>query len=161
MTVSPNCWITLVTLDYIVDIGGEVKNPRQPNRKRHRLERCCRRAPNSPNNENAYVVGLKDYAVATSGDYRNFFYYKEKRYSHTISPKDGYPVEHNLASVTVFHPSCMRADALATAIMAMGGKTEQPSQTNTTWQPYCLSGKKITSLRRFYPMPPKIIRRIK
>ncbi len=107
--------------DYIVDIGGEVKTrgSRTANGKGWNVAVAM---PNSPNNENAYVVGLKDYAVATSGDYRNFFYYKEKRYSHTISPKDGYPVEHNLASVTVFHPSCMRADALATAIMAMGGK---------------------------------------
>ena len=63
---------------------------------------------------------MKDFAVATSGDYRNFFYYNDKRYSHTISPKTGYPVEHSLTSATVFHKSCMHADALATAIMAMG-----------------------------------------
>ena len=60
--------------------------------------------------------------MATSGDYRNFFYYNDKRYAHTISPKDGYPVEHDLASVTIFHPSSMHADAMATAIMAMGEK---------------------------------------
>ena len=107
--------------DYIVEIGGEVKarGNRTPNGNGWNVAVA---RPNSPTNENAYVVGLKDFAVATSGDYRNFFYYKEKRYSHTISPKDGYPVEHNLASVTVFHPNCMHADALATAIMAMGGK---------------------------------------
>ena len=107
--------------DYVVEIGGEVKAAG------NRVEdgegwNIAVVEPNTETNKNAYVVALKDYAVATSGDYRNFFYYNDKRYSHTISPKDGYPVEHNLASVTVFNSSCMHADALATAIMAMGEK---------------------------------------
>lgn len=107
--------------DYVVEIGGEVKAAGD------RIEggdgwNIAVVEPNTEANKNAYVVALKDYAVATSGDYRNFFYYNDKRYSHTISPKDGYPVEHNLASVTVFNASCMHADAMATAIMAMGEK---------------------------------------
>lgn len=107
--------------DYIVEIGGEVKarGNRSPESAGWNVAVV---QPNTQTNENAYVVGLKDFSVATSGDYRNFFYYKDKRYSHTISPKDGYPVEHSLASVTVFHKSCMHADALATALMAMGEK---------------------------------------
>ena len=63
---------------------------------------------------------LRNAAVATSGDYRNYYYKDGKKYSHTISPKSGYPVEHNLASVTVFDDNCMDADALATAAMSMG-----------------------------------------
>jgi len=106
--------------DYIVEIGGEVKarGNRVPDGKGWNV------AVVKPDqtNDNAYVVKLQNFSVATSGDYRNFFYHKDKRYSHTISPKDGYPVEHNLASATVFHQSCMHADALATAIMAMGEK---------------------------------------
>ena len=70
--------------------------------------------------ENAAVVTMHNLSVATSGDYRNYFYYKDKRYSHTIIPQTGYPVEHKLASVSVFHKSCMMADGLATAIMVMG-----------------------------------------
>ena len=76
--------------------------------------------PNSE--ENAAVVTMHHMSVATSGDYRNYFYYNDKRYSHTIIPKTGYPVEHKLASVTVFNKSCMTADGLATAIMVMGEK---------------------------------------
>ncbi len=63
---------------------------------------------------------LPDVAMATSGDYRNYFEHENARYSHTIDPTTGYPIKHRLASVTVIDRSCMRADALATAIMVMG-----------------------------------------
>jgi len=72
--------------------------------------------------ENAYVLTVKNHAVATSGDYRNFYYDGGRKFSHTISPQTGYPVENGLASVTVFHDDCMTADALATALTAMGEK---------------------------------------
>ncbi len=58
--------------------------------------------------------------MATSGDYRNYFEKDGKRYSHTIDPRTGRPVERLLASVSVVHESCMTADALATAIMVRG-----------------------------------------
>lgn len=63
---------------------------------------------------------LQDVAMATSGDYRNYFERDGVRYSHTIDPETGYPIKHKLASVTVIESSCMRADALATAMMVMG-----------------------------------------
>ncbi len=63
---------------------------------------------------------LKDVAMATSGDYRNYFERDGVRYSHTIDPTTGDPITHKLASVTVIERSCMRADALATAIMVLG-----------------------------------------
>ena len=107
--------------DYVVEIGGEVKAKGDRSKENEGWNVAVVK-PNTQTNENAYVVPLKDYAVATSGDYRNFFYYNNKRYSHTISPKTGYPVEHSLASATVFHKNCTTADALATAIMAMGEK---------------------------------------
>lgn len=107
--------------DYIVEIGGEVKAKGDRSKETQGWNVAVVK-PNTQTNENAYVVPLKDYAVATSGDYRNFFYYNDKKYSHTISPKTGYPVEHNLASATVFAKDCTTADALATAIMAMGEK---------------------------------------
>jgi len=59
-------------------------------------------------------------AIATSGDYRNYFELEGRRYSHTIDPKTGRPVEHDLASVTVIDIECARADALATAMLVMG-----------------------------------------
>lgn len=66
------------------------------------------------------VLKLADIAVATSGNYRQFYYHEGKKYAHTIDPRTGYPVEHNLLSATVVAPSCMLADAWATAFMVMG-----------------------------------------
>ena len=59
-------------------------------------------------------------AMATSGDYRINFVVDGKRYSHTIDPRTGKPVEHDLASVSVVADSCMKADAWATAINVLG-----------------------------------------
>jgi len=66
------------------------------------------------------VLFLKSHAMATSGDYRNFFENDGQRFSHTINPQTGQPVNHRLASVTVLRPSCMEADALATGLMVLG-----------------------------------------
>lgn len=65
---------------------------------------------------------LTDYAVATSGTYRNFFDEGGTRFSHTINSKTGRPVAHNLLSVSVLDPSCMKADGLSTVLMALGPK---------------------------------------
>lgn len=61
-----------------------------------------------------------DLCMATSGNYRNFYYEGTERRSHTIDPRTGYPVQHSLLSASVTASSCMRADALATACMVMG-----------------------------------------
>ena len=66
------------------------------------------------------VLSLKSQAMATSGDYRNFFQKNGARFSHTINPQTGQPVTHQLASVTVLRTSCMEADALATGLMVLG-----------------------------------------
>ncbi|MFK7817957.1 MAG: FAD:protein FMN transferase [Planctomycetaceae bacterium] len=66
------------------------------------------------------VIALHDEALATSGDYRNFFEFNGVTYSHTIDPTTGMCVDHDLASVSVIANSCMEADAWATAILAMG-----------------------------------------
>ena len=66
------------------------------------------------------VVHLTDTAMATSGDYRNFFEADGKLYSHTIDTRTGRPVTHTLASVTVVDENAWRADALATALLVMG-----------------------------------------
>jgi len=58
--------------------------------------------------------------VATSGDYRNYFEKEGRRYSHTIDPQTGYPINHTLASVTVVMPTCSLADAWATALNVAG-----------------------------------------
>jgi thiamine biosynthesis lipoprotein len=66
------------------------------------------------------VIASTDLCMATSGNYRQFYYEGGVRRSHTIDPRTGYPVNHNLLSATVIAPSCMRADALATACMVLG-----------------------------------------
>ena len=66
------------------------------------------------------VLRLTDCAIATSGNYRNFYYKDGVKYAHTIDPRTGYPVQHSLLSATVIADNCMQADALATAFMVMG-----------------------------------------
>jgi len=66
------------------------------------------------------IITLDDRALATSGDYRNYFNYEGKIYSHTIDPRTGYPIEGGIASASVIAPTCMIADALATALMVTG-----------------------------------------
>jgi FAD:protein FMN transferase len=66
------------------------------------------------------VVGLSDAAIATSGDYRNYFEHDGQRYSHTINPTTGRPVTHALASASVIAENCALADAIATCMMVLG-----------------------------------------
>jgi thiamine biosynthesis lipoprotein len=66
------------------------------------------------------IVKLENRALATSGNYRNFYEKDGRKYSHTLSPTTGYPVEHGLLSASVFASDCMTADAYATAFMVMG-----------------------------------------
>ena len=71
-------------------------------------------------NELQTVLNITDKAMATSGNYRNFYYKGGRKYAHTIDPKTGYPVQHNILSATVLCDRCAVADAYATAFMVMG-----------------------------------------
>ncbi len=66
------------------------------------------------------VLSLSDCAVATSGNYRNFFYRDGIKYAHTIDPHTGHPTQHNILSATIIAPYCYEADAYATATMVLG-----------------------------------------
>ena len=68
----------------------------------------------------ATVVALHGLAVATSGDYRRHYLHRGARASHTLDPRTGYPIQNNVASVTVLHAECMAADALSTALSVLG-----------------------------------------
>lgn len=76
----------------------------------------------SVNTELQTVLSLTDVAMATSGNYRNFYYKDGKKYAHTIDPKSGRPVQQSILSATVIAPSCAIADAYATSFMVMGLK---------------------------------------
>jgi len=108
--------------NYMVDIGGEVvlkgKNPRMKD---------WRIGINKPvedslsvNQELQTILEVSDVGMATSGNYRKFYYKDGKRYAHTIDPRIGTPVQHNILSATVIAKDCMSADAYATAFMVMG-----------------------------------------
>jgi thiamine biosynthesis lipoprotein len=103
---------------YLVEVGGEMRlaglSPRG-DPWRIAIER-----PESGDRSVEQAIRLTDVGVATSGDYRNFFEVDGKRYSHSIDPHSGYPVAHDLVSVTVVHPSSMMADGWATALVVLG-----------------------------------------
>lgn len=104
---------------FLVEIGGELRG--RGERPGGGPWRVAVEKPQSGGGRQVErVVPLRDMAMATSGDYRNFHQVDGKVYSHTIDPRTGYPVEHRLASVTVLAPDCMAADALATALTVLG-----------------------------------------
>ena len=102
---------------HLIDVGGEIRasglnaddTPWRIAIERPQLGRAAQR-----------VVPLLDAALATSGDYRNFYVHDGQRYSHELDPRTLRPVAHAVASVTVIHPSAAEADALATALIVLG-----------------------------------------
>ena len=110
---------------YAVEIGGEVRckgkndkgdiwlfGVKDPNYKKDEK---------NPNKSSLFsAIYLENRAMATSGNYENFYIKNGKKYAHTISPATGYPVEHSLLSASVLASDCMTADAYATAFMVMG-----------------------------------------
>jgi len=104
--------------NFLVEIGGEIIT--HGYKYHHKPWVIGIESPKSNQRSIRKRLYLQDVAMATSGDYRNYFERDGVRYSHTIDPTTGYPIKHKLASVTVIERSCMRADALATAIMVMG-----------------------------------------
>ena len=103
---------------HLVEIGGEVRvSGRKPGDEAWRL---AIEEPVEGRREVNRVVALDRQAMATSGDYRNYYESAGQRFSHTIDPENGMPISHNLASVTVITDTTMRADALATAFNVMG-----------------------------------------
>jgi len=109
-------------LNYMVEIGGEIRVKGVSNKKRFWRVGIDQPIddPEVKNREIQDILNLKDGAMATSGNYRQFYIKDGKKYAHTIDPKLGYPVQHSLLSASVIAPDCMTADAYATAFMVMG-----------------------------------------
>ena len=128
--------------NYLVEIGGELKakgiNPKS---------KFWRVGVDKPiedslaiNRELEAIIELKNMSLATSGNYRKFYYKDGIKYSHTINPQTGYPVNHNLLSVTVLTNECIYADAWATAFMVMGfEKTIDYVKTNNSIGVYLIA----------------------
>ncbi|MFT5276519.1 MAG: thiamine biosynthesis lipoprotein [Glaciecola sp.] len=106
--------------NYLVEIGGEMRvSGVKPNGVDWKI---AIEKPIVGQRAVQQLISIGDNAIATSGDYRNYFEKDGIRYSHLIEPTTGYPISHNLVSVTVIHPSSMTADGLATALNVMGTK---------------------------------------
>ncbi len=110
--------------NYLVDIGGEVVAHGVNDKEQPWHVGITK--PNL-NNEGAQdelqdILAVTDICMATSGNYRNYYYDGDERRSHTIDPRTGYPVQHSVLSATVVSSTCMRADALATACMVLGAE---------------------------------------
>ncbi len=112
-------------VNYLIDIGGEVlakgEKPEQQQWKVG-IEKPTTNTDSAGIRTIEAIVRLKDNALATSGNYRKFYWRNGKKYSHTINPLTGYPVKHSLLSASILHKDCASADAYATSFMVMGLK---------------------------------------
>lgn len=108
--------------NFMVEIGGEIVT-RGINEKRLPWKIGVTKPVDdslNTNQEIQTILNVTNKAMATSGNYRNFYYKDGKKYAHTIDPITGYPVQHNILSATVLADNCATADAYATAFMVMG-----------------------------------------
>ncbi|MCA9035940.1 MAG: FAD:protein FMN transferase [Planctomycetaceae bacterium] len=137
---------------HVVDIGGEDRTGvRKLNGDKWRL------GVESPLGGVHQVLPLEQTSIATSGDYRNFFVVEGRKFSHALNPVTGWPVENPPASVSVVHPSCMTADAWATAMMVLGadkGMAIAAEQNLDVMFMYVDSGKLTVSARGLFSQEP-------
>ena len=109
---------------YLVDIGGEMRL--KGFNAQGKEWRVGIQQPKEDSllvsNQIAAILQTSNVGIATSGNYRQFYYQDGQKISHTIDPRTGYPTAHNLLSTTVIAPSAMLADAYATAFMVLGDK---------------------------------------
>ena len=108
--------------NFMVEIGGEIVS-RGISEKRVPWKIGVTKPTDDSlqqNQELQTVLNVTDKAMATSGNYRNFYYKNGRKYAHTIDPKTGRPVQHNILSATVLADNCATADAYATAFMVTG-----------------------------------------
>lgn len=106
--------------NYLIEVGGELRVGGTKANGQDWLIGI--EQPDSVVREARLAIRAPGQAIATSGDYRNYFEKDGIRYSHTIDPTTGRPVTNRLASVTVVAPECMDADAWATMLMVLGEK---------------------------------------
>lgn len=108
--------------NFMVEIGGEIVTSGVNEKKQPWSVGVTKPTDDSLNisHELQTILNVTDKAMATSGNYRNFYYKDGKKFAHTVDPKTGYPVQHSILSATVLAKSCAMADAYATSFMVMG-----------------------------------------
>ncbi len=106
--------------NYLIDIGGELKAKGKNKHEKWWTVGIDKPQENAQERALEAIINLENRAIATSGNYRNFYTKNGQKYAHTINPKTGYPKLSDLLSVSVFAPNCITADAYATAFMVMG-----------------------------------------
>ena len=108
--------------NYMIEIGGEIVASGLSDKRLPWKIGITKPSEDSlgTSNELQTILNITDCAMATSGNYRNFYYKNGKRYAHTIDPRTGYPIQHNILSATVIAKSCAQADAYATSFMVLG-----------------------------------------
>ena len=108
--------------NFMIEIGGEVVvEGKNPSNKPWRIGVTKPQDDSlSVNGELQTILTLTDIAMATSGNYRKFYYHGGRKFAHTIDPRTGYPVQHSLLSATVLAKTCAVADAYATSFMVLG-----------------------------------------
>lgn len=134
--------------NYLVEIGGEIKT-----KGKNHKGKIWRVGIAAPDGSPSYkkVLLLKNTSMATSGDYHNYFEKDGIRYSHTIDPTTGRPITHKLVSVTVIHTSCMKADALATAINVMGPEKGYKLAVKEKFPVYMITREKNIFIEKMTP----------
>ena len=138
--------------NYLIDVGGEVlAHGSKPDGQ------LCSVAIEMPskNSEDERkiqaILTMKNRAISTSGSYRKYYEENGVRYSHTIDPSNGYPVRHNLLSVSVVANDCITADAYATAFMVMGlEKSKEFLAKNSEMEAYFISDDQHGGFTIFY-----------
>ncbi len=133
-------------INHLVEIGGEL---RSSGTKFGVGWKVAIEKPSSGEKSLQMVVPLKDVSIATSGDYRNFFNAGNKKYSHTLDVKTGEPVQHKLVSVSVLDKECMKADALATALMSLGPEKAKKYALDNNLAVYLVFEGEDATLRTF------------
>ena len=109
--------------DFVIDIGGEVYASGEKKSGHPWIIGISRPDESVFSSPPLYLkIKLENQAIATSGDYRNFFKVKGKIFSHIIDPVTGYPIDNGVVSASVIADNCTFADGLATALMVMGHK---------------------------------------
>lgn len=109
--------------NFYVEIGGELRvtgHNREKKPWKIGVDKPEAMASSDGTREISGIISITDKAIATSGNYRNFYEKDGKKYAHSLDPSTGFPVEHNLLSATVIADNCARADAYATACMVLG-----------------------------------------